>query len=218
MITLGTLETKLSFALGTSETNLMTDEKRIDAINKAIEVVLTQYPIPQYVVSSNLAFTSGIAELPENCLMPLKLNDPTQASVVYSRVNWDDFESNISYTYTIAWDAGLDAEHIAIYPTTATTLQFWYVQNFTQLETDTDTIRLNIWWADAIAAKAAEFLLLDTASFNRAEAKRNVADDLIAKAWQIERARITGVQDQRLRSIYSKYSLLQQTDASITWN
>ena len=44
-----------------------------------------------------------------------------------------------------------------------------------------------------------------------AEAKKELADDLIAKAWQIERTRLTGTQDQKLTSVFSRRSILGTT-------
>ena len=207
--TLSDLEIKLNFALGTSETNLLTREKRVDAINRVIQTILEQYPIPQYVVTNDLTFYQGVTGLPGDCVQALKLADPKNPATEYSRVSWDSFSLNRPQTYTIAWDSNIQQETIKIYPSwNNVSLRFWYVQNQPLLVNDTDSPRFNVWWQDAIAEKAAEYLLISSASFNRAEAKKGVADDLIAKAWQIERSRITGVQDQRLTSIYSKYSLL----------
>lgn len=216
MITLGDLKIKLNFAVGTSETNLLTVEKREDALNRAIQIILEQYPIPQYVISPNLTFTNGVATLPDDCVMPLKLVSPTDAYTIYSRVGWDKFPYNIPQTYTIRWDTATNLEKIYIYPTTATSLTFYYVQNQETLVDDADECRFNPWWANPIAEKAAEILLTDTANFNRAQAKQIVADNLMAKAWQIERQRITGVQDNKLTSIYQQTSLLGGNRSSIT--
>ncbi len=209
MIELGTLQTKLNFALGTSETNLMTEEKRTDALNRAVQYILQVYPIPQYVISDTVSFTSGVGSLPDNCLIPLKLNVITEPTTIYNRVTWDDFQNNVDYTYTILFDEVTDTEKIHIYGTSATSLQFWYILMPEEMEDDADTVRFNTWWSKAIAEKAAEFLLIDTAAFNRATAKAEVAEKAIADAWQMERARITGVQDNKMKSIYTKYSLLQ---------
>jgi len=217
-VTLGELKIKLNYAVGTSETNLLTQEKREDAINRAIQSILEQYPIPQYVVSTPLSFSSGVADLPDDCVQPLKLVDPTNAYIEYDRISWDDFPLNINQTYTILWDSDDEVEVVNIYPTTPTSLTFWYVQNQDLLVDDTDTARFNRWWIDAIAEKAAEKLLTDVASFNRSQAKKFVGDDLVAKAWQIERSRITGVQDNKLKSIFTRRSLLGGNRSSITIN
>ncbi len=209
MITLGELKIKLNFAVGTSETNLLTNEKRVDALNTAIQNILEQYPIPQYVASTNLTFTSGLTDLPADCLMPLKITYPTDAYTEYDRVDWDKFTLNIAQTYTIQWDDVGEVEQIAIYPQTPTLLKFWYIQNPDILVDDADDIRLNVWWKKAIAEKAAEHLLTDSAALNRAGSKAGAADNECAKAWQIERTRITGIQDNRLTSIFTKRSLLQ---------
>lgn len=207
-ITLGQLKVLLNFALGTSETNLLTKPKREDAINASIQNILEDYAIPQYVISANLSFTNGVASLPTDCITPLKLNDPNQKTIIYDRINWDNFSYNLTQTYTIKWDTVSSSEKMYIYPANTTTLEFWYVQNQPVLTTDSNTIRFNPWWAKPIAEKAAEKLFTDSASFNRADAKEKTANDLIAKAWQTERARITGVQDNKLTSIFTKKSLL----------
>lgn len=209
MITLGQLKIKLNFAIGTSETNLLTNEKRIDALNTAIQNILEQYPIPQYVTPTDLTFITGLANLPADCLVPLKMTYPTDAYTEYDEVDWRKFPLNLSQTYTIQWNDTLKVEQLAIYPQTPNVLRFWYIQNPPDLVIDSDAARFNVWWEKAIAEKAAEKLLTDSATFNRAQAKKQVADDLIAKAWQTDRARITGIQDNRMTSIFTQRSLLQ---------
>ncbi len=215
MITLGELKIKLNFTIGTSEVNLLTPEKRVDAINTAIQNILEQFPVPQYVAYTDLTFTIGLVNLPTDCLVPLKITYPADAYTEYDFVDWSKFPLNIDQTATIQWDDILKAERIAIYPQTPNVLRFWYIQNPEDLVDDADAARFNVWWKKAIAEKAAEKLLTDSADFNRAQAKKQVADDLIAKAWQSERARITGIQDNRLTSIFTKRSLLQ-TRSSLT--
>ena len=216
--TLGDLKTKLNFALGTSETNLMTVEKRTDALNRSIQIILEQYAIPQYVISTALSFTAGIANLPTDCLQPLKLVDPTQNSNDFKRVNWDSFADNVSNTYTITWDTAGSKEVIKSYPTNYTTLTFWYIMNPPTLVSDSDFPRFNSWWMDAIVEKAAEKLLTDVGTFNRAEAKQATADNLIAKAWQNERQRIVGPEENKLTSVFSKKKSLLQGRSTITTN
>lgn len=207
-ISLGQLKILLNFTLGTSETNLLTSEKRTDAINTAVQNILEQYPIPQYVISTNLTFTSGVTPLPDDCLVPLQLNDPASPQVRYERLDWSRFSLNVPQTYIIRWDSVNEEEQMAIYPITPATLQFWYVQNQTDLAADGDEVRFNSWWAKAIAEKAAERLLIDSASFNRAEAKAQIANNLIAKAWQTERLRIRETETTKLQSIFTKRPLL----------
>lgn len=216
--TLGDLKIKLNFAVGTAETNLLTTEKRVDAINRAIQIILEQFPIPQYVVPVTLTLVSGITNLPTDCLQPLKLVDPTNAFNVFTQTDWDLFDFNTQMTYTIVWDTVNDVEVIKIAPTTYTSLKFWYVKNPPLLVDDTDEPRFNSWWSDAIAEKAAEKLLTDTAVFNRAEAKKLTADDLMNKAWQMERARITGPENNKLTSIFSQKRSLLNSRSSITIN
>ncbi len=219
MFTLGDIKIKLSFALGTAETNLMTNEKRTDAINRAIQIILEQYPIPQYIKSTDLTFVAGVSNLPTDCTQPLKVTDANSAFVEYKRVTWDDFTLQINQSFTISWDYVNNVEIIKTFPTNLTLLTFWYVQNQPALASDADTVRFNIWWLDAIAEKAAEQLLTSSAAFNRAEAKNQVATTLLAKAWQLERLRIVGPENNRLKSIYStKASLLRGSSNIYTTN
>lgn len=207
-VTLGSLKILLNFALGTSEVNLLTTEKRVDALNTAIQNILEQYPIPQYVASTNLNFVAGTASLPTDCVIPLQLNQVGNGFVHWDLVDWSNFSLNIPQSSTIQWDSNLLVELLKIYPADTTTLQFWYIQNQPALVTDADLTRFNPWWAKPIAEKAAEKLFLDSASFNRSEAKAQVADDLIAKAWQTERIRIREAKNNKLTSIYTKQSLI----------
>ena len=218
VFTLADLMRKLNFALGTSETNLMTNEKRIDALNRSIQIILEQYAVPQYVANTALAFSSGVALLPPDCVQPLKLVDPTSSNIEYERQTWDKFIYNINQSCTFLWDNVQNAEVVKIYPTTPTSLNFWYVQNQPPLSNDTDAPRFNIWWEDAIVEKAAEQLLTSIASFTRAQAKQQVADSLIAKAWQIERMRITGPENNFLTSVFSTKKSLLNYRSIITTN
>lgn len=216
--TLGELKIKLNNAVGTAETNLLTVEKRVAALNRAIQIILEQYAVPQYVVSTPLSFLSGVAALPTDCLQPLKVVDPNNAFNVFVQTDWDLFDFQTQMTYTIVWDTANDIEILKTFPANYTTLTFWYVKNPPLLVDDTDSPRFNVWWADAIAEKAAEVLLTDSAVFERAEAKKTVSTDLINKAWQRERARITGPENNKLTSIFSQKRSLLNSRSSITIN
>lgn len=215
-ITLSNLKIKLNFALGTSETNLMTNEKRVDAINRAIQIILEQYPVPQYVVNTLISFTNGQGDLPTDCLNPLKLSDPTNNFNVFIRTNWDNFQNKTSFTYDIEWLTSGNKEVINIFPTSYTSLTFWYIQNAPLLVNDGDVARFNSFWQDAIAEKAAEVLLTSSAQFDRAQAKQEVADNLIAKAWQLERLRIEGPENSKLTSVFSQKKSLLNYRSTVT--
>ena len=49
---------------------------------------------------------------------------------------------------------------------------------------------------------------MDTSAFNRGDAKKFIADDLIDKAWQIERKRLVGTVGNKINSVFAKRSLL----------
>jgi hypothetical protein len=115
--TRGLLKTKLNYALGTSETNLFTQDKRNDAINKAVEHVVQIYPLPQYTVDTTLAFVNGVATLPSDFTRCWKLWNSAQ-QLEYVLVQPNDFDGNRSYTCTIKYDttSTLPGEKMYIYP------------------------------------------------------------------------------------------------------
>jgi len=216
--TLGQYLQRLSYALGTTETNLFTLDKRKNAVNRAISIAVQQYPIPQYVKRTTLTFVAGVATLPTDCLQPYLLYDTNDAYSEYDRVDFDKFRFQPTNTYTITYNESTKVEEINIYPTTATSLYFWYIINPPTLSADTDESRLKPWWDDAIAEKASEQLFVSSRNYNAAEAKAAVSKDLLAKAWQSERLRIEGVENMRITSIYQKHSLLGSNSSPFTSN
>lgn len=203
---LGTLLQKQNFSLGTSETNLYTREKRIDAINLAITQVLDDYDIPQYTISTTLNFTAGTATLPTDCLRPFKISDNN--NVPYDQVDFETFARNIPQTYSVQWSTTADAEVVKSSPALTQSLTFWYIQIPTALEEDSDTYRFKSWWDNAIVEKSVATLLLNSRNTDIAQQKEVKANELLAKAWQNERKRLVGREDQRLQSVYEKKSLL----------
>jgi len=140
MITLADLIQTQSLSLGTSETNLYTNDKRIDAINRAVESILEQYTISQYTIKTILNFTAGIATLPDDCLIPYKLADNQDTE--YQQVDFDKFALNISCSYLVDYDTLTDTERLNIYPQLTVPLNFWYIQMPTPLSDDADTVKL----------------------------------------------------------------------------
>lgn len=199
--TRGLLKTKLNYALGTSETNLFTNDKRNDAINKAVEHVIQMYPIPQYTVDSTLAFVSGSIALPTDFVRCWKLwNSSTQLE--YTLVQPNDFDNNMSYTCTIKWDTGTSTEKIYIYPADTVTLSFRYGQIPVDMTSDSDTVRLPERWDDGIAEMAAYFLFTDSRNYDSAEIKKRLYRDHLAHAWSVENQRY---QDPRFLRVESKF-------------
>lgn len=208
--TLGTLKTRLNFALGTSETNLYTNDKRTRGINRAIETILEQYQIPQYVIDSTLSLSSGSVALPTDCLRVLKLWNSTN-SVEYGLIIAEEFDLNQPHTCTIKWDTVSSAEKIYIYPSDTVNLSFRYLQMFTYLSDDGDTTRFATRWDDAIAELAAHYLFTDAGNYDSAGVKKQTANDLCAKAWQIESARYQAPAELRLESVFTRKKSLLRT-------
>lgn len=206
--TLGDLKIKLNYAIGTSETNLMTEDKREDAINRAINIVVQQFSIPQYTVSTSLSFVSGVANVPTDCIMPYLLYQTSQPQLTYQGIDFDRFRFNLSQTFTIKWDTASSLEKFYIYPADTVSLTLYYLQRPTALSEDDDTVRFNSFWDEGIVEKAAEQLFISTQNFSMAEVKSVVAKDLLAKAWQMERSRLQGQEDQRIQSVYEKHNFI----------
>lgn len=203
--TLGELKIKLNYSLGTASTSLNTNERREYAINRAIEKIIEQYDMPQYTISSTLSFTSGVADLPSDFLRPLLLITDKKR---YERIDFDAFLRDISNTYTIQYDTANSKEVVKVYPADTTSLDLWYIQQPAQLSSDSDTTRFPTYWDDAIVEYAAALLLQFNRQYDEYTVKLQSAEDMLAKAWQNERQRITGKEHQRLTSVFSTNSLL----------
>lgn len=209
-ITLGSLQIGLNASLGTSETNLYTSDKRVRAINRAVETILEQYVIPQYLIDTTLAFSNGLVAIPTDCLRPVKLFVASNGNVQeWKIVNPDDFDNNIYQTAKVYWDTTSSLEKIKIYPANSTNISFRYIQIPTYMSASSDTVRFYQRWADVICEQAAYFLFLDSQNYDGATAKKQSAVDLMAKAWQAENARYQSPYENSLESVYShKKSLL----------
>jgi len=202
--TLGLLKTKLNYALGTSETNLNTQAKRQDAINKAIEHILQLYPIPQYTVDTTLAFTAGVASLPTDFCSCYKLWNSSM-QLEYVMIQNNDFDNNVSYTFTVKWDTATSTEKVYLYPADTVTLNFRYIQMPVDMTSDADTTRLPERWDDGIAELAAMFLFKDSHDFAAAQEKERLAREHYSLAWSIESKRF---QDPRLTRLESKFETM----------
>jgi hypothetical protein len=210
---LGLLLQKLSFALGTAETTLYTVDKRKDGINKAIEHILQMYPIPQYRLDTTLAFTSGVATLPTDFVRCWKLWNSTN-SVEYVMVDPSDFDNNISYSFTIKWNAAIlpsGGESVYCYPADTVTLNLRYSQTPVDMTTDSQITRFPERWDDGIVELAAYFLLTDSRNFDAAAIINKMAREHLTNAWSVEAMRFQDPRLNRLESKFESMGLLRGT-------
>jgi|GEM_PF-6173784 len=206
MSTLGDLQTKLNHSLMNAETNLYTNEKRIDAINRSIETILKKFDVPWYTLTSSISFTSGAATLPATFLRAIKVFN--SSDLEYTQVSPNDFDNDISNTWTIKWD-GTSAFKLYIYPASTTSLTYRYIEYPTRLSASSDTVRFPVYWDEAIAELAAFTLLQQSRNTSDAQVKKMIADDKIAEAWQQDAKLVDGPVGMRLKSLYEDYSFLR---------
>ncbi len=206
MASLDDLDALVSEELGTTETQKYTPDRRYNAINQAIRVILKRYDIPEYTVKVSLSVVNGSVALPLNFLRPAKLYKNKRAP--YSLKNFDAFENDIPQTYTILWDTLTDSRVINTYPRETTVLTCWYIQIPDNMTVGSQTVRFKEYWDEAIAAKAAELLMRRSRLNQQAGDKKALADEMIADAWQSESVSLQGEDDLRLTSIYEDRPLL----------
>lgn len=206
MLSLDTLKLALTDFLGTTETNLWTEAKREAALNRAIRYILRRYDIPQYLQKTTISFTNGVALSPNNMLRPLKLF--TNDNIEYIQRDFDRFDYDRSFTYTLLYDSVANATKMHTYPQRTQTLNFYYIQSEARLVSGSQLTRFSEVWEDAIASKACEFLLRQSNSLQRAQDMKQLADEHLGDAWQTERSGLQGKEDQRLQSVFEKKSLL----------
>lgn len=206
--TLGQLKIKLNYALGTEEVNLFTNDKRVNAINRAIEAILEQYPIVQYKEEHSISFTAGVADLPTDWLWINKLWN-TSNNVVYTIVDANVFDDNLSNTATIKWDTTVPAKlKMYIYSPDTVTLMLRKTVIPTSLLSDSDTTRFDTRWDQGIVSLAAYFLLSEAQRSEAAVLKKQLADNLISKVWQRDSQIYQSPSENRLVSAFEKKSLL----------
>lgn len=206
-ITLDELTTELTDVLGTGETNLYTNDRRLRALNRAIQQILLWYDLDQYRVTTTLNFNSGVATLPTRMLRPVQLRNASQ-NLPYTQVDFEQFQGQIPRTWIYEYDDSNDTELARVYPTHTGSLEFTYMQMPEELSSTVTSLRLKFWWIRPIACRAAQYLFIQTSNFNRAEGAQKAAEDAQADAWQSERQKITGKEQQKLQSIYEDYPLI----------
>lgn len=199
--TLGELKVKQNYALGTAETKFFTDEKRTYALNKACENILEQYDVPEYITTSALTFASGVCDTPTAYLRALKLFDTSSPTTEYERLDYNDFDNAFGNSYTIKDSSG--TRKIFIYPTTITTgTTLRYLKGHTYMSADSDTTLFPVRWDDAIVTMSAYHLFYDSRNYDDAQAKKALADDLLAKVFQ-STDRDEGILHNQVESYYS---------------
>jgi len=206
MITLADLRTAQNDFLGTAETKLYTEQRRISAINRAIRYVMKRYDITEYTQQTTLTVTNGTGNLPDDFLRPAKLYKQPQFE--YLQVDFDRFGYQLPNTYTVKFDTATSRRIINVYPAETTQFYFWYIQLPDILAEDDDTVRFQVYWEEALAAKSVELLLMGSRLAGPATTMKAYADELFADAWQTERSFLQGKEDQRLQSVFEKRSLL----------
>lgn len=200
-MTLGELKQALVRVMMNSQTNLYNDDLRGWALNEAVRTVCLQYAVPQYIATSNVAFSSGVGNLPSDFLRSLALYDSSStAPVYYQQVPVTSFIENMAYTFSIQTVSAVDK--LKIYPTTATSLTLMYVSKPTDMSSDSDTTLLPDTFKRAVAMKAKSFLLEASGDLDRYAPALAAAEKAIGEAWQAESLRWSGARDTRIHSIF----------------
>lgn len=205
MISVSSIETKQDYHLGTTETNFYTPDKRRDAIYRTVLAILQMYDIPQYTKKVDLSFSSGVATLPSNCLRPLYMVDSQDN--VYERVDYELFDEKIPFSYKIEYDEDTETEKVYIYNELTTDLSFRYIVSPDPIVSGDEELRFKDWWEEAISIYSVAFLLRMARNFRAAAEIKEEALQVCNTAWQNERVRIVGEQEQRLRSKFEKQAM-----------
>jgi hypothetical protein len=198
MIYVSDIEQAMDLHLGTTEEDFYTADKRRDAIYRSIVLILQRYDIPQYVKKTTLTFASGACLVPTDCLRPLYLKNDQRTE--YERLDYEMFDNRNSYTYTMEYDQVTNLETMYIYQPDSTTLDFRYIIAPPRITSGTQELYFKDWWIDAISMYAVSFLHKNARNFGASSIAQEEALTLCASAWQNDRSRIGGEQEQRLRS------------------
>ena len=157
MSTLSTLKSSLSRYLGAQY--IYNGDQQTAALNYARKYILLNYYVDEFCVETTLTFTSGKATIPSDYLRRVKLYTTSDATDEYDRVNVNDFDSDISKTWTIKDDSG--TRKIWVSPDSTTSLTLRYIKLPSDMSSDSDTSYFNTWWDDAHCLIAAWWLLFN---------------------------------------------------------
>lgn len=227
MSTLATYQTLLSEKLATTSTTFFTAQMRLNAINYALNDLYNQYDVPELMkvgtISSGTSYSSGplISDFPSDYGRMVKLwwtdTDGVNNELTYitpDQFDDLDYTDTGAYFWTEDWDTHATAGRKLFYaPNTllaSGTLHTRYVKKIVALAVDTDDSGINTSWDDAVAYVAAS-ILLENAKDNKADTMRAMGSRAASQAYggQKNRGGVKGY--ARLRSVYEKYSILDNT-------
>jgi hypothetical protein len=217
MSNLATLKTELTNKLATSNTTFHTEAARTGAINEAIGNIAERYDVPELFRRSTLTIASGKCAIPTDMLRVVKIWDVTTPTIEYVYVPEDIFDGladTSAYYWSVDYVLADLARKMLFKPTTITSAYLRYIKTPLVLSADTDSTELPTQFDDAILYGATAILLKNEASFERAMAMQQEADQMCIKAISAIK-NVGGVkQGLRLRSRYEKTGILDNLQSS----
>lgn len=204
---LGDLLLLQNYTLGTSETNLYTNPMRISAINRTLKTITMMYDLDEYIQESTIVFTSGVGNLPLDCMRPNLLTSPTTFTQEWELVDFETFLRHSFYSYTIKYDASSGRKKAHLWPQNSTSLTFTYIQAPEVLAASGDTIRLSSYWDEAIVEYSAAVLLRQSRNYDVAQDKEASAKKMMDDAFQNDRPGLQGRSLTRLQSVYERTNM-----------
>jgi len=153
MASLTNLQSLLSRVMGA--TYISNTDSQTAALNYARKYILLNYYVDEFCVESTLTLTSGKATIPTDYLRKVRLFD--SSDIDYERVNVNDFDKDVDYTWTIKDDSG--TRKIWIYDTDATSLTLRYIKLPADMSSGSDVSGFNSYWDNAHCLVAAWWLL-----------------------------------------------------------
>lgn len=211
--TLSTLKQLLTEKIGNSSTVFHDDTSRIAAINEAITNICEAYDIPQMIKKGTLAFTSGIAVIPTDYFRMVKLwytNGSTNLEFTWMPPdNFDDQTATSAlYYWTIDYNSITSGQSIYIVPNTITSCNIRYLKVPNVLSAASDQTSLPSFFDDATTYWAASILMRDEGNLQRAQDFDRKTAQSVNSAYQAANVQAGVKQNNRLRSLYEKYSIL----------
>jgi len=208
---LGDLRVLQNYTLGTAETNLYTESMRVSAINRAMKTIVMMYDLDEYIQSTTITCTSGVGNVPLDCMRPNLLISTSLYNQEYALVDFETFNSHNYNIYTIKYDAATSRKRIHTWPANTASFTFTYVQAPEVLVDSADTIRLGDYWDQGIAEMSAAILLRQTRSYDVAQDKDASAKKMLDDAYQNDRPTLQGRALTRLQSIYDRVPMFGNT-------
>lgn len=210
--------TQLEYYLADQSEAFFESAMKVSAVNEAIEVLLEDYDVPEFIKRATITFdSSGIGSVPSDYFRMIKIWDADSDGVEeneYQYITPDAFDaksSSDSYYWTEDYVVASAARKLKCLPTDSGTLQVRYVKKHTAVDSsDVNDSGLDSRWTKVIAAGAAKILLENAGQMQEAVLMDQQFKTKASRVYMALKNRGGWKQGLRLKSKWERQSLLNR--------